>query len=201
MSACPAYTDGGNRVTAANCVHQSDKSHAHAVDCSKAQLGDTYAIGAPTGDLLGRAFLESLCLSASGGALGCLLAVWLLIRSFAAILGVNPGMNIHNLLALRINLPPDRYQQQRDIKSFCTRLQHQLSSLAGVKAVGLISDLPLTGENNNNPATAGDRPAAAVAQWKMTNHRSASATYFQAAGIPLKGKDGPSTNEMEIRQR
>lgn len=253
------------------------------------------AIGARSGDLLRSAFLESLCLSATGGAFGCLLAVWLvrivqlrapvdlpridelavdipallfalglsitsailfglwpawraaqvdpqealqsstrtpgegrrghrsgkllvaaevalstvlvlaaglLIRSFVTILGINPGIKVENLLTLRINLPPDRYQQGKDINSFYQRLQEQVSSLPGVKAAGLISDLPLTGENNNNPATAGDRPAPPVTQWQMTNYRSASSTYFNAAGISLKEgrpfdqRDGDNTEVM-----
>ncbi len=253
------------------------------------------AIGARTTDLLRSAFVESLCLSIPGGALGCLLATWLvklvqlrapvdlpridelavdapvlllalalsmgsallfglwparraarvdpqealqsatrttgegrrghrsgkllvaaevalstvllltaglLMRSFAAVLAVNPGMRVENLLTLRINLPPDRYQQGKDIASFYKRLREQVGSLPGVKAAGLVSDLPLTGENNNNPATAGDRPAPPIAQWQMTNYRSASKMYFHAAGIPLKEgrpfdeRDGDSTEIM-----
>jgi predicted permease len=131
-----------------------------------------------------------------------LLTAGLLMRSFAAILGVNTGMKVENLLTLRINLPPDRYQQGKDTSSFYRRLREQVSSLPGVKATGLISDLPLTGENNHNPATAGDRPAPPLAQWQMTNYRSASETYFQAAGIRLKEgrpfdeRDGDTTEVM-----
>ncbi len=253
------------------------------------------AIGARTSDLLRTAFVESLCLSITGGALGCFLAIWLmklvqlrapvdlprvselavdgpvlllalalsiasafvfglwpawraaqidpqealqsatrttgegwrghrsgkllvaaevalstvllltaglLMRSFGAIVDVNPGMKVENLLTLLINLPPDRYQQGKDISLFYERLCDQVSSLPGVKATGLISDLPLTGENNSNPATAGDRPAPPLTQWQMTNYRSASKTYFQAAGIQLKEgrpfdeRDGDTTEVM-----
>ncbi|HEX4231102.1 MAG TPA: ABC transporter permease [Bryobacteraceae bacterium] len=131
-----------------------------------------------------------------------LLTAGLLMRSFAAVLAVNPGMKVQNLLTLRINLPPDRYQQGKDIASFYKRLSDQVGLLPGVKAAGLISDLPLTGENNNNPATAGDRPTPPVTQWQMTNYRSASKTYFQAAGIQLKEgrpfdeRDGDTTEVM-----
>lgn len=256
------------------------------------------AIGARTSDLLHSAFVESLCLSITGGALGCFLAIWLvrlvqlrgpvdlprinelavdgpvlllalilsitcaflfglwpawraalvdpqqalqsatkttgvgrrghrsgkllvvaevalstvllltaglLMRSFAAILGVDPGMKVENLLTMRINLPRGRYQQGRNIVSFYKRLSEQVDALPGVKAAGLISDLPLTGENDNNPATAGDRPAPPVTQWQMTNSRSASKNYFQAAGIQLKEgrpfdeRDGDTTEVMISR--
>lgn len=131
-----------------------------------------------------------------------LLTAGLLIRSFAAILGVNPGMKVQSLLTVRINLPPDRYRQGKDIASFYKRLSEQVSPLPGVKAAGLISDLPLTGEDNNNPATAGDRPPPPVTQWQMTNYRSANKTYFKAAGIQLKEgrtfdeRDGDTTEVM-----
>jgi putative ABC transport system permease protein len=253
------------------------------------------AIGARASELLRSAFVESLCLSMTGGALGCFLAIWLvklvqvqapvdlprinevaidgpvlllaltlsiasafifgvwpawrsaqvdpqeilqsaarttsegrrghrsgkllvtaevalstillltaglLMRSFAAILSVNPGMKVQNLLTLRINLPPDRYHQGKDIISFYKRMSEQVDALPGVKAAGLISDLPLTGENNNNPAIAGDRPAPPLSQWQMTNYRSANKTYFQAAGIQLKEgrvfdeRDGDTTEVM-----
>lgn len=54
-----------------------------------------------------------------------------------------------------------------------------------MRAAGLVSGLPLTGEDNNNPATAGERAAPPLVQWQMTNSRSASSEYFPAADIPL----------------
>lgn len=59
--------------------------------------------------------------------------------------------------------------------------------MPGVRATGLISDLPLTGENNNNSATAGDRTVPPISEWQMINYRSASNSYFKAAEIPPKG--------------
>jgi putative ABC transport system permease protein len=131
-----------------------------------------------------------------------LLTAGLLMRSFAAILGVNPGIKVENLLTLRVNLPPDRYRQGKDITSFYKRVREQVGSLPGVKAAGLISDLPLTGENDSNPVTAGDRPTPPLTQWQMTNYRSASKTYFQAAGMqltagrPFDERDGDTAEVM-----
>ncbi len=115
-----------------------------------------------------------------------LLAAGLLLRSFVAILGVDPGLEVQHLLTVRINLPPDKYRHDSEIFSFYQRLSQRVKSMPGVEAAGLISDLPLTGENNNNPATAGDRAAPPVTQWPMTNYRFASSEYFKAAGIPLR---------------
>ncbi|MGA8594121.1 MAG: ABC transporter permease [Bryobacteraceae bacterium] len=115
-----------------------------------------------------------------------LLAAGLLLRSFVMILDVNPGLNVQNLLTVRINLPPDRYQRYQDTASFYRRLEEQVRAMPSVQSAGLVSDLPVTTDNNNNPATAGDRPIPPITQWPMANWRYASSGYFKAAGIPLK---------------
>jgi putative ABC transport system permease protein len=115
-----------------------------------------------------------------------LLAAGLLLRSFVMILGVNPGLNVQHLLTVRINLPPDKYQRYQDTASFYRRLEEQVRAMPSVQRAGLVSDLPVTTDNNNNPATAGDRPIPPITQWPMTSYRFASSGYFQAAGIPLK---------------
>ncbi len=131
-----------------------------------------------------------------------LLSAGLLVRSFASTLSVNPGFDLQHVLTVRINLPPEKYRQDASIQSFYRQLENRANSMPGVRAAGLISDLPLTGENNNNPATAGDRAAPPIAEWQMTNYRSASSNYFQAAEIPLKAgkpfeeRDGNRTEVM-----
>ncbi|HZS53872.1 MAG TPA: FtsX-like permease family protein, partial [Bryobacteraceae bacterium] len=133
-------------------------------------------------------------------ALSCvlLLTSGLLLRSFFMVLGVNPGVNVHGLLTARINLPREKYRQQAQMFSFYERLRQKVSALPGVEAAGYVSDLPMTVENNNNPATAADRPIPPVTQWPMTNYRYASSEYFRTAGIPLKDgkvfeqRDGPA---------
>src|SRR5581483_280135 len=80
----------------------------------------------------------------------------------------------------------EKYRQQAQMFSFYERLRQKVSALPGIEAAGYVSDLPVTGENNNNPATAADRPIPPVTQWPMTNYRYASSDYFRAAGIPLK---------------
>ncbi len=115
-----------------------------------------------------------------------LLGAGLLLRSFVAILSVNPGVSVQHVLTARVNLSPDKYRRDPDVISFYQGLIEQASRLPGVRAAGLVSDLPLTGEDNNNPATAADRPIPPISQWQMTNYRTASSGYFKAAGIPLE---------------
>ena len=115
-----------------------------------------------------------------------LLSAGLLVRSFAAVMSVDPGLNVQNLLTARVNLSPEKYKKDQDVQLFYRRLQEQLASLPGIKSIGAVSDLPLTGQSNEDPAAAGDRALRPVVEWPMTNKRSASGSYFETAGIPMK---------------
>jgi putative ABC transport system permease protein len=115
-----------------------------------------------------------------------LLTTGLLLRSFENIVAVNPGVDVHHLLSVRINLPPDKYREQARMFGFYDGLRQRVSAMPGVVAAGYVSDLPLSGEDNNNPATAADKPIPPIAQWPMTSYLFASSGYFRSAGIPLK---------------
>ncbi len=115
-----------------------------------------------------------------------LLSGGLLLRSLLATLAVDPAMNVDHVLTAQIDLPPDKYKNDGDIRSFYQRLDERVNAMPAVRDAGLISDIPLTGENNHNPATAGDRPSPPLSQWQMTNYRVASAHYFRAADVALK---------------
>jgi predicted permease len=130
-----------------------------------------------------------------------LLAAGLLLRSFVAMLDVDPGVNTRNLLTARINLPPNQYKTDSSIHSFYERLVERVNYLPGVEAAGTVSTLPITPEDNNNPVIAGDRAAPPIAQWPIVHIHSASGGYFKAAGIvveegrPFEPRDGKT---MEV---
>jgi putative ABC transport system permease protein len=115
-----------------------------------------------------------------------LLAAGLLLRNFVAILGVNPGLDVQNLLTVGISLPPEKYQADANIASFYQQLLAEANVLPGVKSTGVISVLPVTPDDNHNPVTAGDRALPPITEWSLTQYRYASSKYFQAVGIPFK---------------
>ncbi len=115
-----------------------------------------------------------------------LLSAGLLLRSFVNIMGVNPGIDVAHVLTAQIDLPPASYPDHAHQLAFYDRLRQRIMDMPGVQSAGFVSDLPITGEHDNNPTTAADRPAPPVATWPMTNYRSASFDYFQTAGIPLQ---------------
>lgn len=115
-----------------------------------------------------------------------LLVAGLLIRSFVTIRGVNPGVKVENLLAARVNLPPDKYHSDAERASMYGLIEEQAKNLPGVISAGLTSETPVTTEDRNQSATAGDRAAPPLVQWPVANIRAASSSYFVAAGVPIK---------------
>ena len=83
----------------------------------------------------------------SGIALACLLltGAGLLMRSFVRVLAVDPGFDIRNILALRID--PDRgYSTLAEKTSYFDTILSGVREVQGVEAVGLTDALPL-GQN------------------------------------------------------
>ncbi len=114
-----------------------------------------------------------------------LLGAGLLLRSFVGTLNVNPGLQVQHLLTAGISLPPDRYKDDPQVISFYKRLLEEIRNRPGVREAGLVSELPLTGESNINPMITPEMKSLPFSQWPMSNHRSASPSYFHAAAIPM----------------
>jgi putative ABC transport system permease protein len=114
-----------------------------------------------------------------------LLSACLLLRSFATLLNVNPGVKVQNLSTARVALSPNQYKTDPAIHSFYKRLVQTVSTLPGVEAAGVVSTLPVTPEDNNDPVTAGDRAEPPLTEWPMVHIHIASSGYFRAAGIAL----------------
>jgi putative ABC transport system permease protein len=121
-------------------------------------------------------------------ALVLLIGSGLLIRSFAKLLETDPGFRPDHALTLKIPVPSERYAKAPKVRQFYEQLLDRAGNLPGVKAVGLTSDLPLSGcgtiaiqiEGGRN--AGGETPQAICQTWQVGN-------YFQTLGIPLlKGR-------------
>ena len=120
-------------------------------------------------------------------ALAVLLVVGagLLIRSFARLTAVDPGFRPKGTLALQVILPESKYPDQAKRWAFASAVLERLRALPGVTAAGVVSNLPLSGdesieglvfEGRPRPRNPGDIP--------LTDFRQASPGYFEAMGIP-----------------
>jgi predicted permease len=73
----------------------------------------------------------------------------LLVRSLNALLQVDPGFRSDHVLTAVVNLPPARYREPAQTIAFFDRLTERVRAMPGVRAVGLGSDLPWTGYDEN----------------------------------------------------
>ena len=85
-----------------------------------------------------------------------LIGAGLLIRSLIQLQNTSPGFDAHNVLTMRVDLPEQKYATS---SNFFAQLESRVGSLPGVESVGLVSELPLSGQPNDMPYTVEGRPA------------------------------------------
>jgi predicted permease len=74
-----------------------------------------------------------------------LVGTGLMIRSFRALVDVNPGFEPHGVLTLRLSLPASQFEDRDEQRAFAEDLLARLGSLPGAVSIAATSQLPLTG--------------------------------------------------------
>ncbi len=115
-----------------------------------------------------------------------LVGAGLILRSFAALLGVDAGFDRRGVTVVGMSLPAGRYSQAPARKAFYDRLMPALGAIAGVDSVGTAAVVPLTGNNWTVPFVRTDRPLAAGQRAPDIGWQVASGGYFAALHIPVK---------------
>ena len=113
----------------------------------------------------------------------------LLVKSLAGLMQVDPGLDPRDVLTLQVSLPQeDTYGPPRR-ESFCAELSRGADGVPGIRSIGAVSHLPLSGANagraisiEGRPHDPQDSPAA--------TYRLSCPGYFATLGIPLiQGRD------------
>ena len=107
----------------------------------------------------------------------------LLLRSFVAVLGVDPGFNSEGLLTFQMSLPA-RITTNEASLAFYGDLESKLRALPGVTHVGGTTRLPL-GSTNVSTSIAVEGRDLPVGQQPEAELRRAVFDFFGAMGIPL----------------
>jgi len=128
-----------------------------------------------------------------------LIGAGLLVRSLIALQRVDPGFDSNNVLTLRIDLPRQKYAGEGKPAKFFEELETRISSIPGVQTVGLITELPMSGQLNDLPFTVEGRPPVTVDQAFDADFRLVNQHYFNALHIPLLR--GRNFTEQEVRER
>jgi putative ABC transport system permease protein len=79
-------------------------------------------------------------------ALVVLTGAGLLVRSFVLLRSIDPGYDVHDVLAARIRLTPARYETQAQQLDFYQQVVEQLERQPGVEAASVARTLPMSGQ-------------------------------------------------------
>jgi predicted permease len=122
-------------------------------------------------------------------ALACLLliAAGLMLRSFANLLDAPPGFRAQGVVTASVSLrtPNYNYAKPEGMNRFYEQLLTRLGSAPGVSAVGIGTDIPWTGYNENNGGFLIEGKKPAPGSDFHARYHAASADYFRTLQIPL----------------
>jgi predicted permease len=129
---------------------------------------------------------RALVVAQAAAALALVVGAGLLVRSLAALVGVPQGFRGDEVLAVPIRLPPARYAAPVARVAAQRDLLERLAGQPGVRAAGLVSELPLSGDGNSSSFEIEGRPVPPEQKQPHAETWSASPGYLAALGIPLR---------------
>ena len=118
-----------------------------------------------------------------------LIAVGLLLTSFARLQRVKPGFEPAGVFTAQLALPPQRYDREK-LGAFYEQLYRRLSALPGSTSAALIDSVPLTGGQGPAVVAIGGRPLPPFSERLSANRHLVSPRYFATLRIPIRaGRD------------
>jgi putative ABC transport system permease protein len=126
-----------------------------------------------------------------------LISAGLLLRSFARLASVPPGVAPENIVTMRVELPATRYEKIPPQLQFRTALLNSLNALPAVQAA-MISELPMSGETVSHDLAIESRPSIKPGDEPDSDARSVLGDYFQIMGVPiLQGRAFNSNDRVD----
>ena len=168
--------------------------HTSQLDLSEELKSSANAVVSATGR--GRALRNALIVAEIAVSLGLLVGAGLLLRSFARMRSANIGVDPHNVLTMRINLPAARYDSGQKEMQFIDQLISRIDQIPGVEASSVSTVMALEGGWNGYIAVPG------VTNPKLANvlveDNYITPQYFKTFGIRLI--EGRNFTEEDVRQ-
>ena len=143
----------------------------------------------------GRMMRSALVVAEVALAVVVLIGAGLLMRSFVRLRSADPGFQPSGLLTLRVPLAGGRNAAPDRRIAFFQQVADRIATLPGVRTVGAVNGLPLTGLGGGSTFTVDGRPAPPHEQRPVALLRSATSAYFRAMGIPLLAGRGLANSD------
>ncbi len=114
-----------------------------------------------------------------------LIGAGLILNSLWRTLHANPGFDPRGVLTTRLALSDKNYSQDARMLVFYRDLFARIKALPGVESAGGISELPLSGQYNDDFFSAAATPPASPHDADDADFRVVAGDYFQAMHMPL----------------
>ena len=114
-----------------------------------------------------------------------LVGAGLLFKSFERLSSVSPGFSTDHILVASIVRSPIAYSDRNVRLGFFDRLFEQVGALPGVRSVGAVSFLPVTGTGAALHFNIQGRPPHSPQEYTIASYRAVSAGYLKTLEIPL----------------
>ncbi len=114
-----------------------------------------------------------------------LVGAGLMLHTFSAMRGIDPGFTAHNVLTVRVALPGSKYPEPAQRVRFFQDAVSRISGVPGVQAAGEVSVLPLAGLGSATGFTIVGEPPPAVGQGPVVDVRMCDNGYFKTMNVPL----------------
>jgi predicted permease len=108
----------------------------------------------------------------------------LMVRSLGKLLRVDPGFDAHNVLTLRLNVPPGGIARD-SLPGFYDRLLTRLGAIPGVTGAALGDCPPLNGGCNRTVITFAGRPPVPLSEAPPLGVHTVTPGWFAALHVPL----------------
>jgi putative ABC transport system permease protein len=159
---------------------------APAIGASRANLqgGLTSATRGSSEDRTRKTFRNTLIVAEVALATVLLIGAGLLIKSFAKLEQVSPGVNADGVLTMRIVLP-GAYNNNEQRRVTMTEVLTRIDQLPGVENVGAIGNMPFTNAlSRDTVAIEGEEPRP-EGQELAVDIRAVAGDYFRAMGMSI----------------
>jgi putative ABC transport system permease protein len=127
---------------------------------------------------------NALVVTEIAAAFVLLIGAGLLMKSYARLQSVDPGVKPEHVLTAKLSLAPERYADADALRSFQGRLLERVAAVPGVESAGLTSHLPVE-EYGTNGNVRVEGKTYAPNQEPLVELRVVSPDYFRAMGVPL----------------
>jgi putative ABC transport system permease protein len=159
---------------------------APALSALRADVNEPLKEGGRSAGTSGRSHLRHVLVASEVAlALVVLCGAGLMIKSMAQLLGVDPGLNSKNVLAMWMSVPQEEiYVGPPGLPRFCRDLDEHVGAIPGVVSVGAVAHLPFRGNAGRGFQIEG-RPPADPGHMPNANYSVACPNYFRTMGIPI----------------